>query len=99
MSPAEFWQALDAHTHEKEADRMHTGELARGLGVRIFNLLVAKKGRIRNVQDFWRMPWDEDRAPDQEINRLTSLKGEDMKQEIELFYQRINGSKKTKSED
>ena len=92
MSPAEYWAALDAHSHEIQAGRMHTGELARGLGVRIFNLLVGKEHRIRRVQEFWQMPWDDKSSGHEqaELERLNALKGDDLIKEIELFNKRIN---------
>lgn len=56
MTQGEFWEAMAAYRREKTSDRRHTGELARGLGIRIVNLFNEKK--FRKVEAFWSMPWD-----------------------------------------
>lgn len=56
MTQGEFWEAMAAYRREKTSDRRHTGELARGLGVRIANIFIEKK--FRKVEAFWSMPWD-----------------------------------------
>ena len=56
MTQGEFWEAMAAYRREKTSDRRHTGELARGLGLRIVNIFIEKK--IKKAEDFWSMPWD-----------------------------------------
>lgn len=73
MRPGEFWEALDAHSKEKEADRRHQGELARGAALRLFNIFVNKKSRITDPAEFWTMPWDEPSQVDPGLERLNSL--------------------------
>ena len=43
MRMGEFWEALDAFRKEAEGGRIHTGNLVRGLCIRIVNLFVAKR--------------------------------------------------------
>lgn len=88
MRPGEFWEAMDAHSKEKEADRRHAGELARGASLRIFNALVSAKSRIDNTAEFWRMPWDETKV-DEGLERLQSLSPEERAEEARAFVERI----------
>lgn len=62
MTQAEFWEAMKAYRDEKTADRRHLGELTRGLAARVVNLFIKKP--IKNVEDFWPMPWDERNTAD-----------------------------------
>ena len=58
MRVGEFFEALDAFRKESEAGRIHAGNLIRGLCVRIVNLFVSKKGKIKDEHEYWPMPWD-----------------------------------------
>lgn len=88
MRPGEFWEAMDAHSKEKEADRRHAGELARGASLRIFNALVTAKSRITDPMEFWRMPWDEVKVDDG-LEYLQSLSPEERAEEAREFINRI----------
>lgn len=88
MRPGEFWEAMDAHSKEKEADRRHAGELARGASLRIFNALVTAKSRITDPTEFWRMPWDEVKI-DEGLEYLQSLTQEERAEEAREFINRI----------
>ena len=88
MRPGEFWEAMDAHNKEKEADRRHSGELARGVALRLFNLQVDKKSRISDPAQFWPMPWDEP-ATDKELERLQSMTDEQRAEEAKRVLARI----------
>ena len=70
-----FWEALEAHYKEVEAERRHVGELVRGAALRLFNINLKKNDQIRDPRKFWPMPWDEpldseDKAM-KEINEMT----------------------------
>lgn len=88
MRPGEFWEAMDAHSKEKEADRRHMGELARGASLRIFNALVTAKSRITDPAEFWRMPWDEAKI-DEGLEYLQSLTQDERAEEAREFINRI----------
>lgn len=88
MRPGEFWEAMDAHSKEKEADRRHAGELARGASLRIFNALVSANSRIGDPVEFWRMPWDEAKV-DEGLEYLRSLSPEERAEEARAFVNRI----------
>lgn len=95
MRPGEFLDALEAHNDEVVADRRHIGELVRGATLRLFNLQVAQKSRVRDPRKFWPMPWDErsGQAEKDEIRRLESLDEEAAKREADKFLSRLHGSK------
>lgn len=89
MRPGEFWEALDAHNKEKEADRRHTGELARGAALRLFNIQVTPKSRIPDVTQFWPMPWDEIKV-DEEMERLEALSDSEKAEAVQEFLRKID---------
>lgn len=89
MRPGEFWEAMHAHSREKEADRRHIGELARGVTLRLFNIQVQKSSRMTDPAKFWPMPWDELHI-DEELTRLENMTDEERSQEARKFLSRIN---------
>lgn len=93
MRPGEFLEALSAHNDEMIADRRHIGELVRGATLRLFNLQVTQKSRVRDPRKFWPMPWDETQSENDEIRRLESLDEDAAKKEADKFFSRLNGSK------
>ena len=62
-----FWEALEAHYKEVEAERRHVGELVRGAALRLFNINLKKSDQIRDPRKFWPMPWDEPLEKEDEI--------------------------------
>ena len=79
---------MDAHAREKEADRIHMGELTRGAALRIFNIMASSKSRIEDPAQFWRMPWDE--APvDTSLDALQDLTEEERVQQARDFVNKI----------
>lgn len=87
MRLGEFFEALQAHNYEKEMDRRHMGELARGAALRLFNLQLKPKDRITDPAKFWAMPWDEDTRRDEadEVQRLNGLSAEESFREAQKF--------------
>lgn len=87
MRVGEFWEAWKAYNDEKNADRRHTGELARGIAIRLFNIQLRKKDQIKEPAKFWRMPWDESNTENDRIVReLNALTDEERGQKaIELL--------------
>lgn len=100
MRPGEFWEALRAHTEEKNTDRRHIGELVRGATLRLFNLQVDKRYRITDPRKFWAMPWDDAaaRKEEEEIKRLGSLSEAETAKEVRKFMERINNGKLSESQ-
>ena len=85
----EFWEAMDAHNQEKEADRRHIGELVRGATLRLFNLQIAQKDRIADPAKFWRMPWDEFTTNDEELERFEAMTDEERAENAKEFLNKI----------
>lgn len=88
MRIGEFFEALKAYRDEKDADRRHAGELARGAALRLFNLQLRKGSQILDPSKFWPMPWDKaEVSEDQEIvEQLDKLTDEErMDKALELL--------------
>ena len=62
-----FWEGVEAHYKEVEAERRHVGELVRGAALRLFNINLKKSDQIRDPRKFWPMPWDEPLEKEDEI--------------------------------
>jgi hypothetical protein len=90
MTVGEFWEAWKAYRDEKDADRRHLGELARGMAARLLNPFC--KGAIREVDRFWPMPWDDRAAFDAETRRLEALPADEKQMEARKFLERIGMS-------
>lgn len=92
MRIGEFFEAMDAFRKEAEAGRQHTGNLVRGLCIRIVNLFVAKKDKMGDVRKFWPMPWDE---PDEDdavtvARGLAQMSDEERQSKINDFLSRLD---------
>lgn len=97
MRIGEFFEAMDAFRKEAEAGRQHAGNLVRGLCIRIVNLFVAKKDRMKDERKFWPMPWDD---PDKDdavdvARRLNRMSAEDRQVEIDHFLNKLNHGSNT----
>lgn len=89
MRLGEFWEAMDAHGKEKEADRRHMGELVRGAALRLFNTQVAQKDRITNPVEFWRMPWDDVPTKDEELERFNNMTDKERAESARNFLDKV----------
>ena len=90
MRMGEFFEAMDAFRKEAEAGRIHVGNLVRGLCIRIWNLLVGKKERVRDERKFWPMPWDEpEDTPLDTARELAALTDEERQAKVNEFLSKI----------
>lgn len=89
MRIGEYFEALQAYRDEKTADRMHIGELIRGAALRLWNLQVKPKSRIKDPVKFWQMPWDDITSEADEIARLTTMTDAQRQQEVDKFLSKI----------
>lgn len=89
MRLGEFWEGMDAHNKEKEADRRHMGELVRGATLRLFNLQLKPEDRISDPAKFWAMPWDEPVQVDAELERLEALTDKERAELARKFREKI----------
>lgn len=76
----EFWEAMFAWNEDRMADRRHTAEVVRAVGLRLFNIQLAK-GKSLNPHEFLPFPWDEEEAPDD--GGLSSMTPEEKKASLE----------------
>lgn len=90
MRPGEFWEAIRVWQADKEADRRHVAEMIRGVGLRLFNIQLAQKDRIRDIRKFFPLPWDEEDDVDEEAQRLSRLSQEERDREAQAFMKNIN---------
>ena len=94
LSPSEFYEmrfgwlleGLAAYREAKDADRRHIGELIRGAALRLFNLELKPKDRIKDPKEFWRMPWDPEDDIEAEVNSWTK---EERDRKAKEFLKRI----------
>lgn len=95
MPVGEFLEALAAYRRKEAAERRHTGELARGAALRLFNIQLRRKDQIRKPSDFWAMPWDDEdgatAAPERDGG--TPMKDEDGRRSLARLLARLNGKK------
>lgn len=89
MRLGEFWEGMDAHNKEKEADRRHMGELVRGATLRLFNLQLKSEDRMSDPAKFWAMPWDEPVQVDAELERLEALTDKERAELARKFREKI----------
>lgn len=89
MRLGEFWEGMDAHNKEKEADRRHMGELVRGATLRLFNLQLKPEDQISDPAKFWAMPWDEPVQIDAELERLEAMTDKERAELARKFREKI----------
>ena len=63
LRQGEFWEAMVAWSEDRVADRRHTAEIVRAVGLRLFNIQLAK-GKAVTLHEFLPFPWDEEEKPD-----------------------------------
>ena len=59
-----------AWNEDRAADRKHVAEIARGVGLRLFNIQLAK-GKALSPHEFMPFPWDEEWADDGGLSEMT----------------------------
>lgn len=89
MPVGEFWEALEAHNNEVEAERRHVGELVRGAALRLFNINLKKGYQIIDPRKFWRMPWDEPFEDENDGKRLSEMSDEQRTTSVRSLLDKI----------
>ena len=89
MPVGEFWEAVEAHYKEVEAERRHVGEPVRGAALRLFNINLKKSDQIRDPRKFWPMPWDETEEADEAIKEFNSMSDEQRTASAKELLKRI----------
>jgi len=94
MPVGEFWEAVEAHYKEVEAERRHIGELVRGAALRLFNINLRKQDQIRDPRKFWPMPWDDQVQETEEVTReLEAMTDEQRTASAKALLQKIGWDK------
>jgi hypothetical protein len=92
MRPGVFWEAIHVWRKDKNDDRRHIAEVARSVGLRLFNLQLKPEDKIKDPRKFWELPWDKDDS-DPELDRLNKLSKADRDKEARAFMDKINFGK------
>lgn len=72
---------------DRNAERRHEAEVVRGVGLRLFNLQLAK-GKSLKPHEFMPFPWDEEEKPDD--GGLSEMTEEERKASMEKLKELIN---------
>ena len=84
-----FWEAVEMHGREVEAERQHVGELVRGAALRLFNINLKQGDQIRDPRKFWPMPWDETPAQQEEMREFNAMTDEERTASARELLKRI----------
>lgn len=71
---------------DRNAERRHEAEVIRGVGLRLFNLQLAK-GKSLKPHEFMPFPWDEEEQDDGGLSQMTE---EERKASLEKLKELIN---------
>lgn len=71
---------------DRRADRMHTAEVARAVGLRLFNIQLAK-GKSVTPHEFLPFDWDDEETPDD--GGLSEMTPEEKKASLEKLKSMI----------
>ena len=63
LRQGEYWEAMMVWIEDRNAERRHEAEVLRGVGIRLFNLQLAK-GKSVKPHEFMPFPWDPEEQPD-----------------------------------
>ena len=76
-----------AWSEDRVADRRHTAEIVRAVGLRLFNIQLAK-GKAVTLHEFLPFPWDEEEKPDD--GGLSEMTPEEKKASLEKLKELID---------
>ena len=76
-----------AWNEDRAADRKHVAEIARGVGLRLFNIQLAK-GKAVTLHEFLPFPWDEEEKPDD--GGLSEMTPEEKKASLDKLKELID---------
>ena len=71
---------------DRNAERRHEAEVIRGVGLRLFNIQLAK-GKSLKPHEFMPFPWDEEEQDDGGLSQMTE---EERKASLEKLKKLIN---------
>ena len=72
---------------DRNAERRHEAEVIRGVGLRLFNLQLAK-GKSLQPHEFMPFPWDAEEEPDE--GGLDQLSEEEKQASLKALMEKVN---------
>jgi hypothetical protein len=75
-----------AWNEDRNAERKQTAELIRAVGLRLFNIQLAK-GKSVTPHDFLPFPWDQE---EDDVGALNEMTKEERKASLDEFMKKIN---------
>ena len=72
---------------DRNAERRHEAEVIRGVGLRLFNLQLAK-GKSLKPHEFMPFPWDEEEAEDE--GGLSRMTEEEKRASLKALMEHVN---------
>ena len=87
LRQGEFWEAMVAWNDDRIAERKHTAEIARAVGLRLFNIQLAK-GKAISLHEFLPFPWDTEDEPDD--GGLSKMTEEERKASLDALLEKVN---------
>ena len=72
---------------DRNAERRHEAEVIRGVGLRLFNLQLAK-GKSLQPHEFMPFPWDAEEEPDE--GGLDQLSEEEKRASLKALLEHVN---------
>lgn len=78
---------MTAWIEDRNAERRHEAEVIRGVGLRLFNLQLAK-GKSLQPHEFMPFPWDAEEEPDE--GGLDQLSEEEKRASLKALLEHVN---------
>lgn len=78
---------------DRDAERRHSSEVARAIGLRLFNLQLAK-GKSVKAHEFLPFPWDDEETNDGGLSEMTA---DEKKASLDALMAAVNWQKDGKS--
>jgi len=85
LRQGEYWEAMIAWSEDRNADRRQTAEVIRAVGLRLFNIQLAK-GKGLSLHDFLPFPWDQE----EDDGGLSEMTKEEREKNEKAFLNSIN---------
>ena len=84
LRPGEFWEAMLSWIEDRNAERQHTSEVIRAVGLRLFNIQLAM-GKSVKAHEFLPFPWDAE-----EDDGMAGMTEEEKRASIEELMKHVN---------
>lgn len=86
LRQGEYWEAMAVWIEDRNAERRHEAEVVRGVGLRLFNIQLAK-GKSLTPHEFMPFPWDEESYDPGALENMTE---EEKKASLDKLLEKVN---------